>query len=53
MTHVEYSGMDYVVSLALLMAAAFTIAWALSPKLRVWIERPNLKFAAQFKRSSR
>jgi len=51
--HVEYSAMDCVVGLALLMAAAFTVAWAVSPKLRVWIERPNLKFAAQFKRSPR
>ena len=45
--------MDYVVGLALLMAAAFTVAWAVSPKLRISIERPNLKFAAQFKRPSR
>ncbi len=36
--------MNLIVAIAILFAAAFTLAWALSPKLRVWIEQPNYRF---------
>lgn len=36
--------MNVIVGLAILFAAAFTLAWALSPKLRAWIEQPNYRF---------
>ena len=36
--------MDIVVFIALGFSAAFTLAWALSPRLREWIERPKYRF---------
>ena len=36
--------MDVVVFVALGFSAAFTVAWALSPALREWIERPKYRF---------
>ena len=38
--------MNVIVALALLLAAGFFIAWALSPHLRAWIEQPNYRFQA-------
>jgi hypothetical protein len=36
--------MNAIVAFALVLAAAFVIAWALSPRLRAWIEQPNYRF---------
>jgi hypothetical protein len=36
--------MNVIVALAILFAAAFTAAWAISPKLRAWIEQPSYRF---------
>jgi hypothetical protein len=41
---IDLTAMDAVVALALLFAAGFSLAWALSPKLRAWIERPSYRF---------
>jgi hypothetical protein len=38
--------MDAIVSLALGFAVVFVAAWAVSPRLRVWIERPKYRFLA-------
>lgn len=37
---------DFVVLLAIVLAIAFTAAWACSAKLRNWIERPKYRFLA-------
>jgi len=33
-----------IVGLALMFAVGFVVAWAVSPRLRVWIEKPNYRF---------
>ena len=38
--------MDLIVLLAGVFAVAFLFAWLLSPRLRVWIERPKYRFLA-------
>jgi hypothetical protein len=38
--------MDAIVSLAGVFAVVFVAAWAVSPRLRVWIERPKYRFLA-------
>jgi hypothetical protein len=38
--------MDAIVSLAGAFAVVFLAAWLISPKLRVWIERPKYRFLA-------
>ena len=35
---------DFLVFSALAAAAVFTVAWAVSPKLRRWIEQPKYDF---------
>ena len=40
------SGMDIIVLLALGFTVLFLAAWALSPALRRWIERPKYRFLA-------
>lgn len=36
--------MNWVVLAALLFTFGFFVAWAISPNLRVWIERPKYRF---------
>ena len=38
------TALDFVVLSAILLAIAFTAAWACSAKLRNWIERPKYRF---------
>jgi hypothetical protein len=38
--------MDGIVLLAVLFAVVFSAAWLISPRLRVWIERPKYRFLA-------
>ena len=38
--------MDAIVLLAAIFAFAFLAAWLISPRLRVWIERPKYRFLA-------
>jgi hypothetical protein len=38
--------MDTIVLLAGAFALLFLAAWLISPKLRVWIERPKYRFLA-------
>jgi hypothetical protein len=40
----DLTAMNIIVALALLFAAAFFVAWAVSPRLRAWIEQPNYRF---------
>jgi len=40
----DLTAMNAIVALAILFAAAFTLAWAVSPRLRAWIEHPNYRF---------
>jgi hypothetical protein len=44
MTVLNVTAMDMIVALALLFAAVFVGAWAVSPRLRAWIEKPNYRF---------
>lgn len=37
---------DLVVWSSVALTLAFTVAWALSPALRAWIERPKHEFVA-------
>jgi hypothetical protein len=41
---VDMTAMNVIVALALLFAAGFFVAWAISPRLRAWIEQPNYRF---------
>jgi len=38
--------MDAIVSLAGAFAVVFLVAWLISPRLRVWVERPKYRFLA-------
>ncbi len=38
--------MDAIVLIALISCLLFFIAWAISPRLRDWIERPKYRFLA-------
>ncbi len=38
--------MELIVLIAVAFAIAFTAAWAISPNLRTWIERPKYRFLA-------
>jgi hypothetical protein len=38
--------MDAIVLLAVVFAVVFLAAWLVSPRLRVWIERPKYRFLA-------
>jgi hypothetical protein len=40
----DATAMNIIVALALLFAATFVVAWAVSPRLRAWIEKPNYRF---------
>lgn len=44
MTSDSFGIFDAVVLAAVIAAAAFVIAWALSPALRIRIERPKYRF---------
>ncbi len=39
--------MDLIVMIAVGFAIVFFVAWALSPDLRAWIERPKYRFLAE------
>ncbi len=49
MTH-TIGAMDVAVFTAMAFALLFTIAWAVSPRLREWIERPKYRFQENLKR---
>lgn len=38
--------MDLIVIIAVVFALVFFVAWAVSPGLRAWIERPKYRFLA-------
>ena len=40
----EATAMNVLVALALLFALGFALAWARSPRLRAWIEKPSRRF---------
>jgi hypothetical protein len=42
--------MDLIVLLAGAFAVIFLVAWIVSPRLRVWIERPKYRFLADVQR---
>ncbi len=44
MTHDTPGALDFIVFAAMAFAAAFTLAWGLSPRLRDWIEQPKYRF---------
>ena len=44
MMDMTMSLMDAIVLLAGVFAVVFLVAWLISPKLRVWIERPKYRF---------
>ena len=45
--------MDWIVLIALLFTVVFFAAWALSPKLRIWIEKPKYRFLANVEEHDR
>jgi hypothetical protein len=42
----ELTMMDAIVLLAVLFAVVFLAAWLVSPRFRIWIERPKYRFLA-------
>ena len=38
--------MDVIVLIVGVFAVVFLVAWSVSPRLRVWIERPKYRFLA-------
>ena len=46
MMDMTMSLMDAIVLLAGIFAVVFLAAWIVSPRLRVWIERPKYRFLA-------
>jgi len=44
---------DLVVWASVALAAAFVVAWAVSPRLRAWIERPSQAFVDAVRRYDR
>jgi hypothetical protein len=42
--------MDLIVLIAVLFALVFVAAWASSPTLRTWIERPKYRFLTDIER---
>lgn len=40
------NAMDWIVLIAFLLSVIFVAAWALSPGLRTWIEKPKYRFLA-------
>jgi hypothetical protein len=40
----DVAAMNVIVALALLFAVTFFTVWAISPRLRAWIEKPNCRF---------
>ena len=44
------SAMDAIVLVAVAIALLFFLAWALSPRLRVWIEQPKYRFQEAIER---
>lgn len=38
------TGMNIIVAVVLILSAALCLAWARSPSLRAWIEKPNHRF---------
>ncbi len=41
---------DTIVYASLLLTVAFAVAWAISPRLRLWIELPKHRFLDQVQR---
>jgi hypothetical protein len=41
------SAMDVIVLIVILFSCVFSAAWAISPNLRTWIERPKYRFLAE------
>ena len=46
----DMTAMNAIVGLALLFAAGFFVAWAASPRLRSWIEKPAYSFQQNARR---
>ena len=42
----QLPAMDLIVGLATLFAIVFFAAWLVSPRLRIWVERPKYRFQA-------
>jgi hypothetical protein len=47
------TAMDLIVLVAVVFAVVFLAAWACSPNLREWIERPKYRFLAEVERYDR
>ena len=47
---VEGTAMNFTVALVLLFAAGLVVAWAASPRLRAWIEKPGYRFQENARR---
>jgi len=47
------TAMDLIVLIAVAFAVLFLTAWACSPNLREWIERPKYRFLADVQRYDR
>jgi hypothetical protein len=50
MNMLDVTAMNFIVVLVLLFAAGLVVAWAASPRLRAWIEKPGYRFQENARR---
>jgi hypothetical protein len=46
----SFSAMDIIVFVVAVFTAGFLLAWAISPALRTWLERPKYNFDSNVRR---
>lgn len=49
-TSYDMTAMNIIVAFVVILSVAFLMAWATSPALRAWIEKPNLRFQSEAQR---
>lgn len=50
LTNYDMTAMNIIVAFVVILSVAFLTAWASSPTLRAWIEKPNQKFQSEAQR---
>lgn len=50
LTNYDMTAMNFIVGFVVILTVAFLAAWASSPALRAWIEKPNQKFRSEAQR---
>ena len=49
-TSYDVTAMNIIIAIVVILSVAFLAAWASSPTLRAWIEKPNQKFQSEAQR---